>query len=381
MPSSISSSDKAGSELPPYVRSVPRLRWRAVALLALVLVVAAVGAWEVRMRSLGLRTVDIDDGDPYWAVERRKIDAGPRDQVAIVGDSRILFDTSLDAWRQTSGIQPIQLALVGTGALPFLQDLAADKHFAGLVVVGIAEFAFFGITGNTKALTYTHTQSPSQRVGHQIDLLLQRVFAFLDTDYALFSQISQLRVPERPGVSGGYLSPWKISESFADRQGTMWRRFEADAALQRHEALVWDTDVQFFVQLQAAHGPAFPEPVVKPVVDATLQAVEEIRGRGGEVVFVRPPSSGAFLQGERILLPRARIWDRLLRDTHSFGIYFEDYPQMRALQPVEQSHLSAADQKIYTRAYVSVLCQQVSWLKAHGARCAGDSPAELRNTP
>ncbi len=74
-------------------------------------------------------------------------------------------------------------------------------------------------------------------------------------------------------------------------------------------------------------------------------------------------------------MPRAKIWDRLLRDTHSFGIYFEDYPQMQALIPAEESHLTAADQKTFTRAYVSVLCQSIPWLQAHGAHCTGDPSA------
>jgi hypothetical protein len=378
MPSSISSS-----EVPPFVRIVPRLRWRAAGLLALALVVIAVSGWELRMRSLGLHAGDVGDGKSYWVVERRKIDAGPRDQVAILGDSRILFDTNLDLWQQLTGLRPIQLALPGTPALPFLTDLANDEHFAGLVVLGMNEPVFFlpipGINGD--ALEYSRIESPSQRVGHQIDLLLQRRLAFLDTEYALFSLIDQLDISNRLGVDPGYfvagndyLAVWKLSESFADRQTTMWPRFEADAYLQQHAELAWSNALTLLNDA-VAHGGPYPDALVGGMIAKARRDIETIRGRGGEVVFVRPPASGEFLKWERIVVPRATVWERLLRETHSFGIHFEDYPEMRVLVPREWSHLTGADQKLFSRAYVTVLCQKVPWLQAHAGNCAGNLPA------
>lgn len=54
------------------VRVVPIARFAAIGWMVLVLVVAAVAAWEWRMRSLGLRAGDLDDGPSHWTVERRK---------------------------------------------------------------------------------------------------------------------------------------------------------------------------------------------------------------------------------------------------------------------------------------------------------------------
>jgi hypothetical protein len=380
MPSSISSSEVA-----PFVRIVPGLRWRAAGLLTLALVVIAVGGWELRMRSLGLHAADVGDGKSYWAVERRKIDAGPRDQVAIIGDSRILFDTNLDLWQQLTGVRPIQLALAGTPALPFLTDLANDEHFAGLVVLGMNEAVFFlpvpGVSGD--ALEYLRIESPSQRVGHQIDLLLQRRLAFLDTEYSLFSLIDQLDISNRSGIDPGYfvvgndyLAVWKLSESFADRQTTMWPRFETDAYLQQHAELAWSNGISLLNDA-VAHGGPYPDALVGGMIAKARRDIETIRGRGGEVVFVRPPASGEFLKWEQIAVPRATVWERLLRETHSFGIHFEDYPEMRVLVPREWSHLTGADQKLFSRAYVTVLCQKVAWLRAHAANCARNLPADI----
>jgi hypothetical protein len=380
MPSSISNSEMADSDEPLFVRAVPALRWGAAALLALVLVIAAVAAWELWMRSLGLRTADIGDGKPYWAVERRKIDARPRDQIAIIGDSRILFDTNLDVFQQVAGVRPIQLAVEGTSGLPFLADLADDEHFAGLVVLGIWEDVYLLFPPYPALLNYARTESPSQRAGHWVNLWLQHRLAFLDSGYSLFPLIDQLRLPERPGtgsVPDGYLANWKMEENFADRQTTMWPRFEADPWLRQRQTLNLDTALRGFVD--ATHGAGFPDAMFSPGIDATRQAIDRIRARGGEVVMVRPPSSGYVREAENILDPRTRVWDRLLRETHSFGVYYADYPDMRDLKGVEESHLGAADQKVFTRAYVTVLCQQVPWMRAHGARCSVDSQTAARS--
>lgn len=336
------------------------------------------------MRSLGLHTADIDDGNSYWAVERRRIYSGPRDPVVILGDSRILFDTNLDVWQQLTGVRPVQLALPGTPALPFLTDLADDEHFAGLVVLGVNEAIFFlpvpGVNG--EALHYSRTESPSQRFGHRINLLLQRGLAFVESDYSLFSLIDRLDIPNRPGVDANYITVgkeyagiWKLSESFADRQTTLWPRLETDPYLRKHAELAWSGLIAVINDL-LAHNKPYPDALVSRMIAQTQRDVEKIRGRGGEVVLVRPPASGEFLRWERIVVPRVTVWDRLLRETHSFGIHFEDYPEMRALVPREWSHLGGSDQKVFSRAYVTVLCQNVAWLQAHTTHCAGHEHAD-----
>jgi hypothetical protein len=76
------------------------------------------------------------------------------------------------------------------------------------------------------------------------------------------------------------------------------------------------------------------------VVASSKRDVERIRARGGDMVWVRPPSDGPVLANERLRVPRDQVWDRLLRETHCFGVYFEDYPEMRGLEVPEWPHLS-----------------------------------------
>ena len=66
------------------VREIPEARLGAMAWLVLVLIVAGVGAWEWKMRSLGLLAGDYNDNKQAWAVERRKLESGDHDGVVIV---------------------------------------------------------------------------------------------------------------------------------------------------------------------------------------------------------------------------------------------------------------------------------------------------------
>jgi hypothetical protein len=96
------------------------------------------------------------------------------------------------------------------------------------------------------------------------------------------------------------------------------------------------------------------------VVASSKRDVERIRARGGDMVWVRPPSDGPVLANERLRVPRDQVWDRLLRETHCFGVYFEDYPEMRGLEVPEWPHLSRQSATKFTTAYVMVLSNHVA---------------------
>ena len=103
-------------------------------------------------------------------------------------------------------------------------------------------------------------------------------------------------------------------------------------------------------------------------IDESRQAIEKIRARGGEVVFIRPPSAGAYYDRESRNTPRVATWDRLLAETGAFGIHFEDYPEMQGLELPEMSHLSRESATRFTRACVGVLMKNSPWLAAHAGR-------------
>ena len=339
-------------------RPVPNLPWGRIMAIAAIILLGLLVAWEVQMRRVGLQVGDLKDGRDFWAVERRKVDAGPADSIVLIGDSRMLFDSDLATWQRVTGRRPIQLAMMGANARPMLDDLANDTHFAGLVVVGTAEFSYFNDDDGSSAvvLHYVNNEGPSKRIGHVIYQELSRHVAFLDPNYALFPLVERHHWPERKDVSGPYMDVWKVSETYDHRQSYLWEELEKNPYLLDHTRQVW---------LAIYDGPPVTADELAKVDANAKDDIDRIRARGGEVVWLRPPSAGPILKMEQARFPRAQVWDQLLRATHSFGVYFADYPDMQNFTVPDYSHLSRSSALAFSNAYVQVFQDKVPWLKAH----------------
>lgn len=354
MPSSTSSSrrltaaDRPGVAQPVPVRDVPERPWRAMFAIALTLTVALWAGWEWQMRRLELTPGDLGDSASAWAEQRRRVYTPG--SVVILGDSRILFDTDLNRFSALTGVRPIQLALAGTNARPFLEDLAADRRFNGLVIVGIAETSYFRkeVGLQKDALARFHYESPAQRSSFLLNRALRRGFAFLDEDYRLSNLVARLDPGWRVGARGPYDDVWKLSDAGDERQTWLWPRIEHDARLRAHARAAW--------RGASGRGIFTGKPVAAAIIAMTLEttrtAVSEIRARGGEVVFVRPPSAPQLRSREDLSLPRAKGWDALLVAAKVRGVHFDDDPAMQGLSIPEFSHLSRACATVFTDAYV-----------------------------
>jgi len=349
----LTASDRPGVAQPVPERDIPLQPWPRMFATAMALMLLGLCVWEWRMRALGLEAGDLDDGASAWAEQRRRIDT-ENVQVAIVGDSRILFDTNLDRFEALTGTRPIQLALAGTNGRPFLEDLADDPQFKGLVLVGIAEISYFrdAIGLNAEALKRYAFESPSVRVSYLLHRGLSRVFAFLDSSYRLSRLVHHADDGWREGAVPSIPDRlWKLAVTGDDRQTTMWSRVESDPRVRDHQRAVW--------------GVGKPGPPITPVDDAvvtgtqekTRAAVAKIRARGGEVVFLRPPSSPEFRSFEDVRVPRARAWDALLAAADVRGIHSDDEPAMQGLELPEYSHLSRACATVFTDAYARALAR------------------------
>lgn len=164
--------------------------------------------------------------------------------------------------------------------------------------------------------------------------------------------IDHLDLPNRGKITRPYLAVWKVSVTYDDRQTYLWWRVKEDGRLREHAKRVW---------MSAIRKPPEAELVAR-ICEEARRDVGRIRARGGEVVFVRPPSAGAYIERERKIVPREKTWDRLLRETGAFGIHFDDYPEMQGMELPEMSHLSRESATRLTRAYVEVMMKDVAWL-------------------
>lgn len=363
----LTAADRPGVAQPVPERPVPAQPWGRIVLVVAVLVTAATATWEWQMRALQLLPGDLQDNSSLWADQRRRIDTEDV-QVAIVGDSRILFDTDLDRFEALTGVRPVQLALAGTNARPFLEDLAADPHFRGLALVGISEWSYFRTASglHADALARYHFESPAQRASFLIYRRLSDVFGFLDAEYRLSRLVLRLDPGLRAGTRGPYQEPWKLMITAADRQSALWPRIETDVYLNRHARSVW---------ARTYSAPPVSAEVIAMTQTVTRDAVGAIRAHGGDVIFIRPPSRGPFRENENRIVPREQVWDALLTAAHVQGLHADDDPVASHLFLPELSHVSRACASVYTDSFVRRLALLTPQLKLRA-----DAPAPLAAT-
>jgi hypothetical protein len=359
----LTAANRPGVAQPVPERDIPNRPWKRMLPVVALLTLLLTAIWEWQMRRLELTPGDQGYSESAWAEQRRRIDAEPV-SVVIVGDSRILFDTDLERFEQLTGLRPVQLALPGTNGRPFLEDLAADPQFTGVAIVGMADTSYFREGGGLMArvLGRGHWESPADRASFKVHHLLAKHLAMLDADYRFSKLVARLDSDLRPKVEGPYHDVWKVGQSFEDRQAWLWPRLEHDAFLRKHAVVGWDTFA----------GKPVTDTVIEMTQRLTAAAVNTIRARGGEVVFVRPPSSGDCRLNEEKRLTKVKGWDALLSAVKAAGVHADDLPAARGLDIPECSHVTHRCAAVFTDAYVRRLSELTPRL-----RLRNDAPAAL----
>ena len=328
--------------------------WLRAGVLTLFIVVSFFAGWELWLRHKGY-SVTYDDAGPLWADKRGQVYDGKDKEVVFIGSSRIKFDLDIPTWEKATGLGAVQLALQGTNPVPVLHHLAEDPSFNGKLVVDVTEILFFSqappnLERADKELAYYKKYTPAQKASFVIDHGLESQLVFLDQDFfSLTAMMNRLPVPKRPGVFPGLDFPWEFDKCYYSRQSGMDPRFLADTNLQNKVRGIW---------AMLAKMDRTPPPKGSKLDSALLAVktdVDKIKARGGEVLFVRTPSSGPFWQGEQMGFPREQYWDRILAVTGCQGVHFKDYDAIAHFECPEFSHLKPTDAVLFTTELVRIL--------------------------
>ena len=340
---------------PPFVKA---------GILTLVLVITSIASWEFYLRSKGLK-ISYDDDESLWADKRARIYQPADEATVLIGSSRNKFDIDIPTWENLTGDKVIQLACVGSTPLPVLDNLANDENFKGKLIVDVTEILFFSPAQGAaempiKNLTWYKKRTPAQRFSFEVNHLLESQFVFLDKDYfSLNALLHRTKIPDRPGVFVFPDFPLEFNRIKFDRQEYMTERFVADTNLQNQVKGVW----AFLGKI--TKDPPLSGKRLDSLLNTVKNYVDKIKARGGQVLFVRSPSSGPFLMGENMGYPRAQYWEKILEITNCPGIHFADYPPIAHFQCPEFSHLKPSDAVIYTTTLVDILQKEKGWSFPH----------------
>lgn len=170
--------------------------------------------------------------------------------------------------------------------------------------------------------------------------------------------MNDLHVKDRAGIYGGPDFPWEFDKTMFNRQSKMDDRFVSDTNLQNRVRAIWGS----LGKVNKEKPPTGKK--LDSLLNAIKTDVDKIKARGGQVVFLRTPSTGPFLQMEKAGFPRKAYWDRLLAVTQCPGIHFEDYPSIAHFNCPEFSHLAPKDAVVFTNHLVQLL-EQKGWNFSH----------------
>nr|WP_294941166.1 hypothetical protein [uncultured Mucilaginibacter sp.] len=328
--------------------------------LALALVAAAAISWELHLRNKGLQP-DFDDSPELWA-NTRAMAYEPADKATVfIGSSRIKYDLDIPTWESKTNTHAVQLAMVGSSPRSILADLANDPNFKGNLVVDVTEVLFFNQTPYVMAspeagLSYYKKRTPAQTASFGLDKYLEANLVMFNQDFfSLNGLLNHLYVSNRTGV---YTNPdFPVGFGFTEynRQTKMTDSFLADTNRINQVRGIWGS------LAKVRSEPPISGQELDAFLASVKQDVDKIKARGGDVVFLRTPSSGPFFMGESMGYPRAKYYDRLLATTGCKGVYFKDYPVLANLVCPEFSHLKPSDAVVYTNGMIAALKQQTHW--------------------
>lgn len=334
-------------------------------LLAVFLLLSFLIGWELFLRHKQLKP-SYDDNEALWSDKRARVYLPSDKATVFIGSSRIKYDLDIDTWQKQTGLQAVQLAMVGSTPLPVLEDLSNDPKFRGNLVIDVTEFLYFSTSPrNTqqpiKNIAYYKKRTPTQRASFAINKVLEAGFVFLDEEnFSTNALLNRLPLHNRPGVMTPPVCPRDFGRVTFERQNKMTDRFLSDSNLKKQVTDLW-----------VLYGKMTKEPPASgakldSLIKLTQTAVAKIQHRGGHVVFVRTPSSGPLLQRELGGFPKNKYWDRLLAATGCDGIYYKDYPELAHFICPEWSHLSPKDAVSFTKSFIQI-SRQKGWFTTPAA--------------
>ncbi len=327
------SSTSSSSECPNLKHPIKAL------VLGIAVAALALGAWEAYWRSKGFRP-SLRDSPELWATLRKRASTEGKDAVVLLGASRIQVGFDTTVFRDKTGVSPIQLA-IGSSGVPVLEDLADDDRFCGTVIFSWnAGMARGG--GTDRPREYIQA-SRGLTVSDELEWKLA---LYVQNGLALASPSLSTGAIARAIAKGQAPSPPYIIMR-ADRSRP------ADYSL-LDIAAHREVRVSRVKKRYALARPLTPKEFRRHVRELKSM-VDRIRERGGQVIFVRFPTTGEHWELDEQYFPRRDYWDVLCAGVNARTVHFKDYSALAEINCPDTSHIDRRDAPAFTASLVRIL--------------------------
>lgn len=325
--------------------------WVWVCLLCTLVAASLCSSAEFYWRSHGYEP-GIIDSKLLWAEQRDRVyTRGSRTPFVILGASRAQFGIDMRVLENAlPRYRPVMLAINGHYPLAALHDLAEDENFNGVVLCDIDARGFSATYRGMQQpyVDYYHRRwTPSWSVHRRALTLWQRTAVIANPDFGVVRTILRW--------SGGNTDPWKSYVQFH-------RNRSGDADFQQIDtASSTKAFADEFKRLLQDNPPPSPDDWLVGLADVRSW-VEQIQGRGGEVIFYDTPTSGKLREYANTGYPKSLYWDRFAAMIHAPTLSYTEVPALEGAPLADGSHLDFRDKPDYTRALVDALVDR-GWLQ------------------
>jgi hypothetical protein len=347
-------SSVTSGELP---KSATHLPWVLIWIVAILLFVVGLASVESAWRALGYRPTAVDS-PALWKLWYERATAGGPKTIVLIGASRIQAGISADRMRvRLPDYQIMQLGkYAGDSPVGVLRALANDRRFDGIVICDmLAPFLM------------------RERWESQRDLYESRATSREQLDAYEIARAADLLAVK--GAESGISAAVRRLIDRGDLPSPNHIRMRPDRSLEIDFAVM--DNLQSFREKNAASYRRQYETAEHPApadLDDDFEEVNDfvrrIRDRGGQVVFLRMPSSGGRLAIEEEYHPKAKFWDRFAAVNSGICIHWSEIEGTGNLTCPDDSHLDYRDAVKFTDLLVDTLIKR-GVIAAQSARFLG----------
>lgn len=320
----------------------PRKAWVMGWLCAFVLTSAVVGGVEAFWRIQGFQP-DVPDTRELWSFWKDRVNHNRGRTIVLMGTSRMKADIDLQTVQdRLPGFAVVQLAIIGDESpIGLLQQFSRDDNFHGVVLCGVV----------------APLLEPS-RWNDQRDYYEQQLAAGRVRDVACRSFLQNQFASLNPKLSGKtLLVRWLNSGQLPEpdfKHQTFRRSLCYDFSRASDLQSIRTRRASQYRELYAAANPSALSLRNEDYRELN-EAVQRIRSRGGEVAFVRLPSSGDRWELEEERYPKSEFWDRFSSKVDAVSVHFQNVPALARFGCTDDSHLGSDETVAFTAALIDEL--------------------------
>ena len=315
------------------------------AVVAVILFLIGICGVEVFWRHLGHHPSVADD-PAWWAHHRAVASNLDTKTIALLGTSRIQLGFSTEVFRDRYPEWKIaHLAVNGRRPIPALLDLSEDEKFRGIVICDARANTFDSSSGadQQEYVDYFHREfsaSLNGQVNRVIGSHFQSMFVSINPWVRLGRVIKELirhnALPEPNYLVTNFdrsrAADYTLIDVAEHRQSRIDRVRQGIASRRRPKPEEWLDNLE-----------------------KIKNAVSKIKSRGGDVVFVRFPTTGEHWQLDEQAWPRRIYWDQIGKHTGAHTVHFQDIAALADLDCPDTSHIDQRDKASFTSALLDEL--------------------------